>query len=384
MNIKWKKHFYFTKTERNGIFILACLCVLFWLSPRLIPLLKKKEKTDFSEFQREIEVFENALKALENELPPKAESELFAFDPNVINKADFKRLGLSDKVAQTVINYRNKGGKFYKKEDFKKIYGLKTSDYTRLEPFILIGNSRKSQVVENKTPRFTEKKLQPFPFDPNTADREELLQLGLKEKTVQTILNYRNKGGTFRQKADFRRIYTLSDRDYLTLEPYIQIAQLVNKKTLTAKVSTPKAIPSSYEQPALIKVDINRASAEEWQQLKGIGPVYAKKIINFRTHLGGFAAIEQVGTTYGLPDSVFQKIKGQLLLSPVLNKIFINKCSVETLQRHPYIKTKQAHIIINYRTNHGYFKGIEDFRQIKALSPAFISNIQPYLSFDTK
>ncbi len=98
--------------------------------------------------------------------------------------------------------------------------------------------------------------------------------------------------------------------------------------------------------------------------------------------MGGFASIEQIGTTYGLPDSVFQKIKGQLVQSPILNKIFINKVEVEALKKHPYIKTKQAHVLINYRTNHGSFKGIEDLRQIKGLAPAFISRLQPYLSFE--
>ena len=41
----------------------------------------------------------------------------------------------------------------------------------------------------------------------------------------------------------------------------------------------------------------------------GIGAKLASRIIHFRGKLGGFYQIEQVGETFGLPDSSFQKIK---------------------------------------------------------------------------
>ena len=131
-----------------------------------------------------------------------------------------------------------------------------------------------------------------------------------------------------------------------------------------------------------LKIDINRSSIEDWKQLKGIGEITAKRIVNYRDKLGGFISIDQLKTTYNIADSVIDKVAHQLIISPILNKIPINTISAETLLLHPYIKKKQAYLIINYRTNHGQYTQLEDLEKVKALTPDFIKRIAPYLSFD--
>ena len=148
--------------------------------------------------------------------------------------------------------------------------------------------------------------------------------------------------------------------------------------------------PPSYNTPPNkishqnIRLDINAATIDEWQQLKGIGPFYAKKIVSFREKLGGFATITQVGTTYGLPDSVFQKINGQLLLSILTPSLMVNSISVEQLKAHPYIKKHQALAIVNYRKNHGAFDSIEKFKKVKVFSEKDLERLAPYLSFSNR
>ena len=48
--------------------------------------------------------------------------ELFTFNPNTLETEGWRKLGLSERQAKTIMNYRSKGGRFYKKEDLKKIY----------------------------------------------------------------------------------------------------------------------------------------------------------------------------------------------------------------------------------------------------------------------
>lgn len=62
--------------------------------------------------------------------------ESFRFNPNTVSVADLQRLGFSEKQAQSIDNYRQKGGKFRRKEDFAKSYVVADSVYKRLEPFI--------------------------------------------------------------------------------------------------------------------------------------------------------------------------------------------------------------------------------------------------------
>lgn len=386
MKIKWEKVFYFTKTERNGIFVLMCLCMLGFLTPKIWSFLKEPVQTNFEDFEEEIEAFEAKSRPIEKEVPSASISQIkrFAFNPNTATKEEFIQLGLSPKVAQTIVNYRNSGAKFYKKEDFKKVYGIKETDYKQLESYIHIPKNKPifAKKKPNSVQKNKKKALTPFLFNPNTASKQELLDLGLSSKVAQTILNYRSKGGHFRDKTELKKIYGLVDADYQALIPYINIPKPEPKKRIAEKTNIPKDIPQTFSKSIDIKIDVNTATEEEWQKLRGIGPVYAKKIVHFRDNLGGFASIKQIGLTYNVPDSVIQKVKGQLILSPIPKKIPINTITPETLKNHPYIKSKQAYIIINYRVNHGNFESIEDIKKIKALSPSLIEQIGPYLSFE--
>jgi hypothetical protein len=60
----------------------------------------------------------------------------FAFNPNELDDAGWKKLGFSDKAVNTILNYKNKGGKFYCKADVHKMYSISEAEYTKLEPFI--------------------------------------------------------------------------------------------------------------------------------------------------------------------------------------------------------------------------------------------------------
>lgn len=64
------------------------------------------------------------------------EAESFRFNPNTASVSDLERLGFSVKQARSIVNYREKGGRFRRKEDFAKSYVVADSVYRRLEPYI--------------------------------------------------------------------------------------------------------------------------------------------------------------------------------------------------------------------------------------------------------
>lgn len=70
----------------------------------------------------------------ESYLPRTYES--FRFNPNTVSIADLQRLGFSRKQAEAIDNYRRKGGRFRRKEDFAKSYVVADSVFDRLAPFI--------------------------------------------------------------------------------------------------------------------------------------------------------------------------------------------------------------------------------------------------------
>lgn len=67
---------------------------------------------------------------------PHTRVETFRFNPNTVSVEDLQRLGFSLKQAQSIDNYRQKGGRFRRKSDFAKSFVVADSVYKRLEPYI--------------------------------------------------------------------------------------------------------------------------------------------------------------------------------------------------------------------------------------------------------
>ncbi len=70
------------------------------------------------------------------EKTPRRKVETFRFDPNTVSVDDLCRLGFTFKQAQSIDNYRKKGGRFRRKADFARSYVVSDSIYRRLERFI--------------------------------------------------------------------------------------------------------------------------------------------------------------------------------------------------------------------------------------------------------
>lgn len=213
-----------------------------------------------------------------------------------------------------------------------------------------------------------------FSFNPNTLPKDSFLLLGLSARVAENIINYRNKVGFFDKGEDLKKVYTLSEKDYLRLLPYAHIEQKPKKSRKYSR-------PSPKSSPVISVIDINKADEDTWQELKGIGPAYSARIVKFRNALGGFYAVEQVAQTYGLPDSTFQKIKPFLKASPISQQLNVNQSEAKDLSRHPYLNWKHANAIINYRNQHGFFNDIEDLKKIKILPIEVIEKVRPYLIY---
>jgi len=254
-------------------------------------------------------------------------------------------------------------------------------------------NSQSSSYPDNETsdyqydPSITNQNKKPigelFFFDPNTLSKEDWRKLGLRDKTINTIENYRKKGGQFKKSEDLQRVYGLHKNEYERLAPFIKIQETSKGKTTEAMVTRNHAA----ENHAFVKlpgsslsVDINSADTSAFIALPGIGGKLAARIVSFRDKLGGFYSIEQVGETFGLPDSVFQKIKENLVLkNNAVKKININTATTDDLKSHPYIKWNIANTLVAYRNEHGAFSNIEDIKKIMIITDDAYKKMAPYL-----
>ncbi len=247
-------------------------------------------------------------------------------------------------------------------------------------------NMDRIKAFKNNTPELDKSENTPdrlFYFDPNTVRADALKQLGLRERTIRTIQNFRNKGGRFHRPGDFQKIYGLAPHEFERLAPYIRIAVPLFVKSSGA-TDSPRSLPRLYGNDTRKKfdiIDINLADTSAFISLPGIGSKLSARIVAFREKLGGFYSVEQVGETFGLPDSTFQKIRRYLDRgsSPV-KKININRATLEELGAHPYIRYGLARPIIAYRNEKGSFQAIEDLKKVMAVTDGAYQKMFPYLS----
>ena len=223
-----------------------------------------------------------------------------------------------------------------------------------------------------------------FYFDPNTLDAAGWQRLGLREKTAATIVKYRSKGGRFRRPEDLAGIYGLHTDEYNRLLPYVRISPQPATGIYDHKKEIPATIAQTVYAPRKVfpakAIDINTADTAVLATLPGIGSKLAARIINFRDKLGGFYAVQQVGETYGLPDSTFNRVRASLQCNGmVIRQLDLNNADANTLKQHPYIRWALANAIVQYRAQHGNFKSVADLQQLALVTPEVYEKIKPYL-----
>lgn len=210
-----------------------------------------------------------------------------------------------------------------------------------------------------------------FVFNPNTLDSVGFIRLGLKPYVVRSILKYRAKGGKYRNATAFSKTYGLSAEQFRLLEPYIQLP-VEEKPTII------------NNKQVVITVELNAADTAQLKRLRGIGDVLAKRIVAYRSKLGGFSSVNQLKEVWGISPEVAQKIIPYLTVDvSKVKKIPINKSGIDRLKNHPYINFYRAKAIYEYRKNNGKITSIEECKTIddESLNPQFWEKIEPYLEF---
>lgn len=364
-------YFSLSKSQQGGIIIMMILIVLMLTANFLIPYFVDDPVVVDEAFLTEVEAFRaSEVVKIQNQI-----TDPFPFDPNSISINQMLELGLSDYQAEMIVKYRNAGGKFYKKEDFKRIYSITDADYEKLEPFINIASIEpKNQILQPKV------ELTPRPFNPNTADSVLFADIGLSWKQISQIINYRNAGGKFRIKSDFNKLYSISGEEYEKLQKYILLPSKLDSSEVTLVDSDEKK-----QKKERVQVEINSADTLELTKLYGIGPYYARKIVAYRNQLGGFYEPSQLMEVFGIDSTRFFNFSDQVIVNPdLISKIDLNRAGFKEILKHPYFEYYLVKSIFNYKDAVGDFKSVAELKQIDLVYEELFRKLQPYLMVESE
>jgi len=298
-----KDYLTFSKKERNGVFILAILIIALIFYLFTAPLFIHNGKTDFTETKRQISLLASAKKEThdtsEHDVPAydyleKKEQAVFPpFDPNTINREGWRKMGISGKLANAILNYRAKGGKFRKKEDLKKIYTLDEKTYDALERYICIQEDPRKipekSILQSSAYR---KKTSPEIIELNRADSAGLIALkGIGPYYAGKIIRYREQLGGYVATKQLLELYKMQDSTYLKIQDRISADTLLIRK-----------------------LNLNIATAEELALHPYIRKNLARVIVNYRNQHGPFKNPEELANIRSINQELYIRIRPYILI----------------------------------------------------------------------
>jgi DNA uptake protein ComE-like DNA-binding protein len=150
---------------------------------------------------------------------------------------------------------------------------------------------------------------------------------------------------------------------------------------------TNKANPNHSYQPATAAVkppmviEINTADSAALVRLRGIGPVFANRILKYRGLLGGYVKAEQLLEVYGMDTIRYKLIENHIQADTgEIIKIAVNEADFKTILRHPYLDYETVKDILNYRKSVGPILNPDSLRKIIAYDPIF-EKVRHYIAY---
>ena len=256
-------------------------------------------------------------------------------------------------------------------------YFYKTSN-SNFSEFNLNGDNISYYQSQIDSLKQTKSKRKIFPFNPNFIDDSKGYFLKMKTSEIDKLLAFRKQDKYVNSVKEFQQVTGVSDEWLAEYSPYFKFPEWTKQK---ANSQSANQYVSKAENISVI--DINRASKEELMLVKGIGPVFADRIISERTKYNGFVHLDQLQFISGLPPEVGVNLKRYFKIGskPKIQKININTASKEELSKIPYITYQLSREILIYRSKSDNLLKIEDMKKIKGFPLDKLNIITLYLDY---
>lgn len=302
--------FSLNKSEKNGILFLAVMILVMLVLNMLLPfVVTTNPNTELELFKRDIQAFRKTqhiiqdsiyLENLQNSGLLEMDIALdkikpIKFDPNKLPDEIWLKMGFTPKQVMSIKKYEARGGKFYQKEDVKKLYCISDAEYQIIEPFIEINSpyqtkpAKRNYKKQNKTPsRLIQTEL-------NNADASLIEKnLGLNPWLANRVVEYRNLLGGYYMTDQLLDVYGMKPEKVSEIAPFV-----------------------SFDTTLIKKIDINTIAFKKILEHPYINYESTKSIINTRNKIGSFTSLDEIQTITCLSDSAFRKIVPYIMIKPL-------------------------------------------------------------------
>lgn len=238
-------------------------------------------------------------------------------------------------------------------------------------------DSLRLAAIENSKPK-------KYPFNPNFITDYKGYTLGMTNEEIDRLLQYRKEDKWINSAADFKKVTGVSDSLLIELSPYFKFPDWVTNPKPKTDYKNLKNEKGFSEKPFVQKIDLNKATEEQLQQVSGIGEALSKRIVSDREKLGGFSNDIQLYSIYGLDPSVVQRILNIFTVKTPkkISKINVNTASASDISTIPGISFEMAKKIWEYRRLHEKINSAQELDKIEGMTERKLQLIQLYLSVE--
>lgn len=282
---KNKLHFWYTKSQRNGVLFLIILIVL----AQLVYVFVDFSTTDEVNLNTsEIIAFEKEIDSLRDIEIENRKPKLFPFNPNFIT--DFKgyQLGMSTEEIDRLHQFRLTDKYINSAQEFQKVTGVSDSLLLKISPYFKFPDwvTNKKVVASSKQPSFN-KEVNISTNDINLATQEDFKTInGVGDKLSERIIKYRSKLQGFSFNDQLNEVWGLEDE--------------VVKRIL--KVFSIQSIPT------IKKLNVNTAKFKEVLAIPYIDYDLCKKIFEYRDEVAELQDIAELRNIKDFPQNKYDRI----------------------------------------------------------------------------
>ncbi len=221
-----------------------------------------------------------------------------------------------------------------------------------------------------------------YPFNPNFISDYKGYTLGMSVEEIDRLHAYREKNKYVNSAEEFQTLTKVSDSLLSTMVSYFKFPEWVKNKK--SKASYVNYNDRKRVKMTLVKQDINAATAAQLVKVYGVGEAYSKRILDYRSKVGAFISMDQIGEVWGLSDDAIQGVREHFEIGErtVVKKLDINNASIKEISKFPYFNYKVSRSIVIYRSMNGEFEKIEDLLDIKGFPVDKAKIIALYLDFN--
>ncbi|NVK52703.1 MAG: helix-hairpin-helix domain-containing protein [Flavobacteriaceae bacterium] len=280
-----KPHFWYHKSQRNGVFFLLLLIIMLQLLYAFVDFSTDEEPFNdvkIAQLQKKID----SLKIIAKE---KRTPKLYPFNPNYLTDYKASQIGMSVDEIDRLIAYRKQNKFINSKEDFKTVTKVSDSLLDKIAPYFkfpdwVVKQQEKRESIVSKS---INNKYKITTTDINLATVKDFeTVVGVNEYLAIRIVKYRSRLQGFTYKNQLNEVWKLNQ-------------QTVNSILATFKIKT---------KPIIKKVNVNTATFKEVLSNPYIDYELCKKIFNFRDEVAELQSIEELKKIQGFPLDKYDRI----------------------------------------------------------------------------